>query len=248
MKVENVKPYATQECKSVQITRAFDVIAPTYDRLNLILSLGMDRLWRKWALSNIVSKNHLSLLDVATGTADFAILAAKARPDAQITGIDLSTKMLAIGRAKIKRAKLATRISLQTGDALSLPYPDQNFDVITCAFGARNFEHLDTGFRELRRVLKSGGQLIILELATPPRRFLSGLLLFYLRYILPKIGGILTGYTREYQYLPQSIQQVPQGDAMLALLRNAGFGDCRMQAYTLGVCICYIAFTSKGKN
>jgi len=239
MNVEKVTPYASGDSKRVQITQAFDTLAPRYDRLNRILSLGIDLYWRRRALRLLRHKPPARLLDVATGTADFALLAARRLPQTHITGIDLSENMLAIGRAKVKKANLDARISLQTGDCLASAIPDASFDAVTAAFGVRNFEDLAAGLREMLRVLKPGGRAVILELSEPERFLMRTLYRFYLRRVIPWVGRLLTGHAREYLYLPASIEQVPQGEAMLALLRNAGFTDCRRETYTSGICSCY---------
>ncbi len=239
MNVEKVTPYATGDSKRAQITQAFDTLAHRYDRLNRVLSLGIDVYWRHRALRLLRRSPPARLLDVATGTADFALLAARRLPQTHVTGVDLSENMLALGRAKVAAAKLDARIALQTGDGLALDFPDASFDAVTAAFGVRNFENLAAGFREMRRVLKPGGRVVVLELSEPERFPARPLYRFYLRRVIPAVGRLLTGHAREYLYLPASIEQVPQGEAMLALLRAAGFTACRRETYTFGACSCY---------
>lgn len=239
MGVENVKPYNTDEGKREQVARAFDVLAHRYDRLNRVLSLGLDLGWRRRALRTLRDAPPARLLDVATGTGDFAVLAARLLPQTSVTGVDLSEGMLAIGREKVAAAGLSNRVTLQAGDALALDLPDAAFDAATAAFGVRNFENLAAGFREIRRVLKPGGRFVVLELSEPQAFPLRGLHRFYLRRWIPFAGRLLTGHAEEYAYLPASIEQVPQGEAMLALLRGAGFADCRCARYTFGICSCY---------
>lgn len=239
MKVEKITPYATGERKSVQITRAFDVIADRYDRLNRVLSFGIDLLWRRRALRLLRADRPARVLDVATGTADFAILAARRLPQAQITGVDLSEGMLQVGRAKVAAAKLAERVQLLTGDCLSLDFEDDSFDAATVAFGVRNFEDLAAGFAEIRRVVKPGGRVVILELSEPRAFPLRPLYRIYLRRVIPFAGRLLTGHAREYHYLPTSIEHAPQGETLLGLLRTAGFEDCRCETYAFGICSCY---------
>ena len=239
MNVEKITPYASGESKRVQITQAFDVIAQRYDRLNRVLSFGIDLLWRHRALRLLRDDQPTRLLDVATGTADFAIMAARRLPQATITGIDLSEGMLRIGRAKVAEAQLDERIRLQIGDCLSLDFADASFDAALAAFGVRNFENMASGFAEIRRVVKPGGRIVILELSEPKAFPIHTLFRFYLRHIIPFAGRLLTGHTREYLYLPASIEQVPQGETMLDLLRAAGFSDCRCETYTFGICSCY---------
>lgn len=241
MSVESITPYNSGERKREQITQAFDVIAHRYDRLNRILSFGIDSGWRRRALRLLVQDQPPPerILDVATGTADFAILAARRLPRAHITGIDLSAGMLATGRAKIERAKLCDRIDLVHGDCLELPFADGSFDAVTVAFGVRNFENIVAGLAEMRRVLAPGGCVVILELSQPERMPMRALFRLYLRGVMPLLGRLFSGHVQEYRYLPASIEQVPQGQVMLGLLRAAGFDACRSACYTFGVCSCY---------
>jgi len=237
--VERVMPYASDESKRKQVAKTFDTIAPRYDRLNRVLSLGLDTGWRRSALNLFADAPPARLLDVATGTGDFALLAAHVLPQSAIVGVDLSEGMLAAGRRKVAAAGLEARITLQTGDAQSLPFPDGAFDAATVAFGVRNFESLASGLAEIGRVLKSGGRIVILELSSPRTFPLRPLHRLYLRYWIPLMGRLLTGHTREYAYLPASIAQVPQDEAMLELLSNAGFTGCRFIRYAGGICTCY---------
>ena len=239
MKVETVTPYVTDESKRAQIMRAFDTLAHRYDLLNRVLSLGLDLGWRRRALRILRDEQPAHILDVATGTGDFAILAAQRLPPCAVTGVDLSEGMLEAGRRKVAAAGLSARVTLQAGDAQALPFSDASFDAVTAAFGVRNFESLVAGFREMRRVLKPGGRAVILELSAPNAFPIRQLHHFYLRHWIPLIGKLLTGHAREYAYLPASVELVPQGDAMLSLLRAAGFADCRCERYTFGICSCY---------
>lgn len=245
MSVESITPYNSGERKREQITQAFDVIAHRYDRLNRILSFGIDSGWRRRALRLLVQDQPPPerVLDVATGTADFAILAARRLPRARITGIDLSAGMLATGRAKIERAKLCDRIDLVHGDCLELPFADGSFDAVTVAFGVRNFENIAAGLAEMRRVLAPGGRVVILELSQPERMPMRALFRLYLRGVMPLLGRLFSGHVQEYRYLPASIEQVPQGQVMLDLLCAAGFDACHSTCYTFGICSCYT-----GKN
>jgi len=243
MSVESITPYNNGQRKREQITQAFDVLAHRYDRLNRCLSLGIDLHWRRRALRHLQANPPARLLDVATGTADLAIMAAHMLPQTHVTGIDLSESMLTVGRDKVQAAGLEKRITLAQGDCLALPYAEGSFDAATAAFGVRNFESLPAGLAELRRVLKPGGNAVILELSRPERQPAQTLFRFYMRVLMPFIGRCLSGHAREYRYLPASIEHVPQGEAMLALLRDAGFTACRLERYTLGVCTCYTART-----
>ncbi|HRR33618.1 MAG TPA: bifunctional demethylmenaquinone methyltransferase/2-methoxy-6-polyprenyl-1,4-benzoquinol methylase UbiE [Kiritimatiellia bacterium] len=240
MSVENVTPYGSGASKREQIAQAFDVIAHRYDRLNRILSLGIDSGWRRRALRLLTQDVQPErVLDVATGTADFAILAARLLPQAHVTGIDLSEGMLTIGRAKVQRARLGDRIDLIRDDCLALPFADSAFDAVTVAFGVRNFENIVAGLTEMYRVLAPDGRVVILELSRPERVPMRPLFRFYLRVVMPLLGRLFSGHAREYRYLPDSIEQVPQGDAMLKLLRAAGFDACQAMRYTFGTCSCY---------
>lgn len=239
MSLESLTPYDSGQPKREQITQAFDVIAHRYDRLNRVLSLGIDLSWRRRALLHLRDAAPARVLDVATGTADLALMTARALPQAHVTGIDLSEGMLRIGRAKVSRARLDARVELVRGDCLALPFPDAAFDAATAAFGVRNFENIGAGLSELRRVLKPGGLAVILELSRPEREPARSLSRFYLRVLIPFIGRCLTGHGREYRYLPASVAEVPQGEKMLALLGAADFVACRYESYTLGACTCY---------
>lgn len=239
MSLESITPYDNNQPKREQIMQAFDVIAHRYDCLNRCLSFGIDLLWRRRAIRHLRATAPLNVLDVATGTADFAIMAARALPQARVTGIDLSEGMLRIGCGKVQEAGLEKRITLAQGDCLTLPFPDAAFDAATAAFGVRNFENLAAGLAELRRMLKPGGSVVILELSRPEREPARTIFRFYMRVWMPFIGRCLSGHGREYRYLPASIEEVPQGDSMLALLRAAGFTACRLERYTLGICTCY---------
>ena len=247
MPVENVTPYASGECKRDQVKQIFDTLAHGYDRLNRILSLGIDRSWRYRALRPLREHSPARVLDMATGTADLAILAARLLPEVQVTGIDLSNEMLAIGRTKIANAGLTERITLQQGDCLDSALPDELFDVVMAGFGVRNFASLSAGFGEMYRVLAPGGQLVILELSKPITWPWRVLYRFYLRYVITCVGRLLTGHAQEYAYLPASIEQVPQREGMCALLRDAGFSACHFSSYTFGICTCYRATRGESK-
>lgn len=241
MKVEQIKPYDTEADKREQITQAFDRLAGQYDRMNRILSLGIDTLWRRRAIRLLASDTPGTILDAATGTADMAVMAARLLPQAEITGVDLSESMLAAGRLKTAKAGVGSRIRLQVGDCLALAFADNTFDAVITAFGIRNFANLSAGLSEFARVLKPGGRLIVLELSEP--RFFPArqLFRFYLRHFVPQAGALLAGKPAEYRYLQKSVEQVPQGAEMLDLLRAAGFTACRLERYTLGICTCYTA-------
>ena len=217
----------------------FNDIAVKYDRFNHISSFGADRSWRRKAVRAIVDTDKpIQVLDVATGTADFAIaVSKKAAQGSHITGIDLSEGMLAVGRTKCQ----GLPIDLETGDAENLRFADASFDRVCVAFGVRNFENLPKGLTEMKRVLKPGGKLIILELSYPRNRFIFGFYKFYSLKILPKIGAGMTGNTGAFTYLPDSILKFPLPDRFIPMLMEAGFSTVHARQFMFGVCRMYIA-------
>lgn len=241
MRVERVTPYGGEAGKREQIRRAFDTIAPGYDRANRILSLGIDRSWRRRALKLLRPYAPERILDVATGTGDFALLAARRFPSARITGIDLSDGMLAVAREKALRAGLADRIRFLEGDALDPPLGDERFDAVTVAYGVRNFERVEAGLAALYERVAPGGALLIVELTRPEHFPMRQLHALYLRHWIPRVGNRVTGDAAAYRYLSASIAEMPQGEAMAELLRTAGFSRVRIKRYTFGVCTCYLA-------
>lgn len=239
--VENIKPYSVSGDKTGQVQHMFDTIAPAYDFMNRAMTLGIDKWWRAVARS-IVAKSHpQAILDVATGTGDFAIQLFKHIKPESLTGIDLSEGMLDVARQKAAKLHLQDKITFTQGDCLSLPYPDESFDAVTAAFGVRNFEHIDCGYREMRRVLKPGGTVCIVELSTPTTPFVRWFYDIYTLHVIPSIGSLKSGDRNAYRYLPQSIAAVPQGQDMLRLMGEAGFHDCAVRKLTLGVCSIYTA-------
>ena len=226
--------------KKEKIEKLFDNIAPDYDKLNHILSLNIDKGWRKKAVREIIdTQEPLTLLDVACGTADFTIeIAQKAAKGSKMTGIDLSEGMMRIGREKIAAAGVDA--TLEQGDCEALTYPDETFDRISVGFGVRNFEHLPVGLKEMQRVLKRGGKLVILELSVPSNAFIRWCYKLYFLKILPAIGGFISGNRGAYEYLPASVLHFPAPDKFQAMLREAGFADVKHKALTLGICRMYI--------
>lgn len=241
MKVEEVKPYSEQESKTEQVRQMFDNIAPAYDFMNRAMTLGIDKWWRRKAVNLVAQTSPAAILDVATGTGDFAIQLARAIPGATVTGIDLSSGMLGIAKGKITEAGLASRVMVEQGDCLALPYGDNTFDAVTVAFGVRNFEHLDRGYAEMARVLRPGGLLCVVELSTPTNRLIRPFYDLYTMHLIPWVGSLRSGDKSAYRYLPQSIAAVPQGESMLALMRQAGFTATHVERLTLGVCSIYTA-------
>lgn len=211
----------------------FNTIAATYDRLNRLMTLGLDRRWRKRAVRNL--KGHV--LDVACGTGDMVVELLKR--GCTVTGVDLSDEMLAIARRKTADWKPA----YHKADAEHLPFADCAFDAVTCAFGVRNFVHLEQGLSEMLRVLKPGGTMAILEMATPDSPLIKPFYTLYTRHLIPRLGQRLAGNREAYTYLPRSIERFPKGEAFLAILRNSQFKvqNCRQRRLTFGVCRLYTA-------
>jgi demethylmenaquinone methyltransferase/2-methoxy-6-polyprenyl-1,4-benzoquinol methylase len=239
--VEQVKPYG-EGAKTEQVRQMFDSIAPAYDFMNRAMTMGIDIWWRKLAVKRLKQLHPTRLLDVATGTGDFAIQLHRSLQPQHITGIDLSQGMLDEAKRKVKEKGLEKDISFEQGDCMALPMQDEAFDAVTVAFGVRNFEHLLQGYREMARVLKPGGMLCVLELSTPTNPIIRWFYDLYTLHIIPAIGTIKSGDKSAYRYLPQSIAAVPQGDNMLQLMREAGLRDATFKRLTLGVCTIYTAF------
>lgn len=221
-----------------QIEQLFNDIAPSYDKLNHIMSFGFDRSWRRKAVRAIADQPDVQrVLDVATGTGDFAIaIAKKLSPGSEIIGIDLSEEMLEIGRQKVPE-----NIALQQGDVEHLDFEDASFDRVSVAFGVRNFEHLEQGLSEMCRVLRPGGKLVILELSYPDNRFLLWCYKLYALHFLPFIGGLISGHREAYAYLPNSILAFPKENFIVPMMRSVGFQNVEVQKFTFGVCIMYVA-------
>jgi demethylmenaquinone methyltransferase / 2-methoxy-6-polyprenyl-1,4-benzoquinol methylase len=237
-----VKPYSAEGSKKSQVSAMFNRIAPYYDLLNRVLSLGIDRSWRKKAIDLLKDGQPKRILDVATGTADVALMTAHRLSPEQITGIDISTEMLDIGRQKITKQGLDAIIELQEADSENLPFPDNTFDAVTVAFGVRNFEHLENGLTEMLRVLKPGGQVVILEFSQPTAFPFKQLFHFYFRNILPVVGRITSKDPKAYRYLYESVQAFPDGERFLEVLQKTGYKSNRCIPLTLGICSIYSAF------
>lgn len=226
--------------KKDKIKSLFDNIAPDYDKLNHILSLNIDKGWRRKAVREIVDTNEvLTVLDVACGTGDFTIeIARKAAANSRVIGIDLSEGMMKVGRDKIAAANV--NAVLEYGDCEALTYADDTFDRISVGFGVRNFEHLAVGLGEMCRVLKPGGKLVILELSIPSNPLIRWFYKLYFLNILPAIGGMVSGNRSAYEYLPASVLHFPAPDKFIPMLREAGFAEVKHKAFTFGVCRMYV--------
>ena len=239
-KQEVIKPYGEGE-KAQQVEQMFDNIAPTYDKLNHRLSWDIDRGWRRKAISQLQPHAPKTLLDIATGTGDFAILAAQMLKPDRLVGADISEGMMEIGREKVKRLGLQDVISFEREDCTALSYPDASFDAVTAAFGIRNFADLDQGLREMCRVLKPGGHLSIVELTTPPRFPMKQLFRVYSHTILPVYGRLISRDGSAYSYLTKTIEAFPQGERMAEILKSAGFREAGFRRLTFGICTMYFA-------
>lgn len=225
-----------------KIQQMFDGIAPDYDRLNHLMSLGVDRSWRRRALREIVdARRAQSILDIACGTGDFSLaIAGRMHPDSRVTGLDLSEGMLAVMRDKVARAGLEGRISCEQGDSEAMRFADASFDVVTIAFGIRNFAHREAALREILRVLKPGGRLVILELSVPENRLLRWGYNLYFKHFVPWIGGRISGDRAAYTYLPASVQAFPGRREWTATMAGCGYAQVRHKAFTLGLCRMYV--------
>lgn len=247
--VEDVTPYMDKEVtnKGRQVEEMFDSIAPAYDFMNTAMTFGLHRQWRdkalKAALSQLSSGGHVDILDVATGTGDVAFRLHELLPEASVTGIDLSAGMLEIARKKLQELPESDRagISFSKGDCMQLPFADNSFNLITVAYGVRNFENLRKGLSEMKRVLKPGGILCVVELSCPAGRITGLGYKIYTRTLIPAVGRLISGDSRAYTYLPESIAAVPQRDAMAALMREAGFESAEWKSLTFGAVTYYIS-------
>ncbi|WP_295992026.1 bifunctional demethylmenaquinone methyltransferase/2-methoxy-6-polyprenyl-1,4-benzoquinol methylase UbiE [uncultured Alistipes sp.] len=236
-----MKPYDNPSSKKEQVRTMFDRIAGRYDLLNHVLSMSIDRLWRRRTVRLVAARAPRRVLDVATGTGDLALALARALPEARITGLDLSEGMLAAARGKVAARGLSGRIELVQGDAERLAWPDATFDAVTVAFGVRNFGDLERGLSELARVLRPGGQLAVLEFSRPDNPLFRRLYEFYSGRILPRIGGLLSRDKRAYEYLPASVGAFPPPEDFLAMLRAAGLADCTARSQSFGIARIYTA-------
>jgi demethylmenaquinone methyltransferase/2-methoxy-6-polyprenyl-1,4-benzoquinol methylase len=239
-RVEQVTPYG-EGAKTEQVRQMFDAIAPAYDFMNRAMTLGIDIWWRQLAVKRLKRLKPATILDVATGTGDFAIQLNDSLQPQHITGIDLSEGMLAEARRKVKKKGLEDVITFKQDDCMALHMDDATVNAVTVAFGVRNFEHLQQGYQEMARVLKPGGMLCVLELSTPTNPLIRWFYDLYTLHIIPWLGSLKSGEKSAYRYLPESIAAVPQGDDMLQLMRNAGLKNATFKRLTLGVCTIYTA-------
>jgi demethylmenaquinone methyltransferase/2-methoxy-6-polyprenyl-1,4-benzoquinol methylase len=238
---EKINPYEDGVEKAQQVEQMFNNIAPTYDKLNHRLSWNIDKGWRKKAIRSLKPFEPKILLDIATGTGDFAILAAQMLHPDKLIGADISEGMMAIGREKVKTAGLQQVISFEKEDCTNLSYPKATFDAVIAAFGIRNFANLDKGLAEMCRVLKPGGHLSIVELTSPVSFPMKQLFHIYSHTVLPIYGRLISKDTSAYSYLTKTIEAFPQGELMVRILKDAGFKQAEFKRLTFGICTMYFA-------
>ena len=224
------------------IAAMFDRISPKYDVLNHLLSFNRDKAWRRKTAKAVTQSHPKTILDLATGTADLAIALAKRNPESFIIGMDISEKMLEIGRRKVAKEGLGSQIELRNGDAASLPFGDNAFDAVTVAFGVRNFEDLDRGITEIHRVLKPNGKAFILEFSMPEKFPIKQLYRLYFKHLLPRIGRTVSKDSNAYDYLPASVERFPKPNAFLHILGQSGFTNALAKPMTFGIVTLYTTY------
>ncbi|WP_339712876.1 bifunctional demethylmenaquinone methyltransferase/2-methoxy-6-polyprenyl-1,4-benzoquinol methylase UbiE [Cyclobacterium amurskyense] len=236
----SVVPYKNQkEGKKQQVANMFNNISKNYDLLNHVLSLGIDIIWRKKAIKMLQNDHPKLILDIATGTGDFAIEALSLKPE-KIIGVDISEGMLNEGRKKMKQKKLDHLIDLQMGDSEKLLFEENKFDAVIVSFGVRNFENLEIGLADMYRVLKPGGKTVILEFSTPKKFPMKQAYSFYFKYILPQIGKVISKDNSAYTYLPESVKAFPDGNDFINILERVGFKKTQCKTLTFGISSIYI--------
>jgi len=238
--MNKVTPYNTGAAKKEEVEQMFDNIAFRYDFLNSLLSLGIHKGWRKKCVKKLEPIQPKAILDVATGTGDFAIACAKLNPT-KITGVDISEGMMKFGREKLKKLNLDKLITLEKGDAETLAFEDNSFDAIVVGFGVRNFENLERGLVNLQRILKPGGKIIILEFSYPRRFPVKQFYNFYFSYVTPFIGKLFSKDSRAYSYLPESVKAFPDNENFTAILTKCGFKNANFESVSLGIAAIYEA-------
>ncbi len=237
---DEIVPYQKSDlAKKEQVAQMFNSIAHRYDFMNRFLTVGVDIYWRKAAIRQLKSIAPKEVLDVATGTGDIAILTYKMLKPEKITGIDISEGMLELGRKKLENLHLTDHITLQTGDSETIRFEDNRFDAITVAYGVRNFQNLDKGLKEMHRVLKPGGKLVVLEFSRPTQPLFRKLCDFYMNVLTPAIGNLFAKNRDAYQYLNDSVQAFPEGQTFLTIMNDAGFTQTYLKKLSLGICTIY---------
>ncbi|MDX2191271.1 MAG: bifunctional demethylmenaquinone methyltransferase/2-methoxy-6-polyprenyl-1,4-benzoquinol methylase UbiE [Bacteroidota bacterium] len=238
--MDTVLPYKDKKSsKKEQVAEMFNNISPKYDFLNHFLSVGIDFYWRKKAIQLLKKYQPNTILDIATGTGDFAIQALELKPHS-VVGIDISQGMLDFGNIKLKKKSLDKVISLTNGDAENIQFEDNSFDTVISAFGVRNFQNLEKGLQEIYRVLKSGQPLVILEFSKPNTFPVKQIFQFYFKFILPLIGKLVSKDASAYEYLPESVQVFPEGNQFIEVLRKIGYKNCTLYPLTFGICTIYL--------
>ncbi|HWJ28984.1 MAG TPA: bifunctional demethylmenaquinone methyltransferase/2-methoxy-6-polyprenyl-1,4-benzoquinol methylase UbiE [Flavisolibacter sp.] len=236
---DHIKPFSQEGGKKEQVSEMFDRIASRYDFMNRFLSIGIDVSWRRKAIRRFKKDRPQRLLDVATGTADMAIMAAKMLHPKQIVGIDISEKMLEVGRKKVEKEALSTEIELFSGDGETINFADNSFDGVMVAFGVRNFEHLEKGLKEIRRVLKPGGQLVVLEFSKPVIPGIKTIYNLYMGVIAPQMAKWFNQNKKAYQYLNESAKAFPDRQHFDKILKQTGYSDTVWKPLSLGICCIY---------
>ncbi|MEP6749141.1 MAG: bifunctional demethylmenaquinone methyltransferase/2-methoxy-6-polyprenyl-1,4-benzoquinol methylase UbiE [Bacteroidota bacterium] len=237
---DSIVPFKdSDESKKRQVASMFDQIAFRYDFLNRFLSGGIDIYWRKRAIKELISLQPKTMLDVATGTADVAIMSAKFLKPETIVGIDISEGMLQLGRKKVANLLLNKQIALYQGDSEAINFATDTFDAITVAFGVRNFENLRKGLEEMKRVLKPGGKLVVLEFSKPKQPVVKGMYNFYMRLVAPRVGKLISKNGDAYKYLNDSVQKFPEGDDFLTIMNDVGYTATYLKKLTGGICTIY---------
>lgn len=237
-----MKPYNQEQTKKEQVEEMFDNIAPTYDRLNHIMSLNIDRIWRRRVMRIVRRVKPQQIMDVATGTADLAIAMARKVENAQILGVDLSEEMLGEARKKIQKQGLEKRISLEKGDAENLTMvASESIDTATVAFGVRNFENIERGLSEIYRTLRPGGKLVVLEFSMPKNRLVRWVYRQYAHRLLPRIGGMISKDKQAYTYLPDSVEEFPAPERFAEMLKEVGFKSVKLSSQSFGIAYIYDA-------
>ena len=237
-----MKPYNEEQSKKEQVEQMFDNIAPTYDKLNHIMSLNIDRVWRRRVMRIVLRARAHKIMDVATGTGDLAIAMAKRVDRTQILGVDLSEEMLAVARRKVEKQGLQERIMLEKGDAENLDMvASESIDAATVAFGVRNFENIERGLSEIYRTLKPGGKLVVLEFSMPKNRLVRWVYSQYAHRLLPRIGGMISKDKQAYTYLPDSVEEFPAPERFAEMLRGVGFVRVKTRSQSFGIAYIYDA-------
>ena len=224
--------------KKEKVQEMFNGIAPRYDLLNHLLSMGIDKSWRRKAMRELEGGRRGTVLDIACGTGDFSIEALRHGVE-RVVGADISENMLAVAREKAREKGLEDRLEFRYGDSENLDFEDGTFDAVTVAFGVRNFEHLERGLAEMCRVLRPGGKVVVLEFSTPERFPMKQLYRFYFKQILPRVGGFVSGDRKAYEYLPASVFAFPQGDRFLQIMRSCGYRNVAQRRLTFGIASLY---------